>query len=634
MDRDHPERAGQRVDGIALWIFFSCWCALTGWALSLAGCLNAQGYVAALVPFAAILVLFRSWLWRRTESASFWSRIVNARRWPPKLWFALTLLAFSGGLFYHPVNYDYLTYHFPRVLDWCWEQKWHWIETSTVRMNFSATGFEWMMTPLFAIFRTDRLFFLLNFLPYLFLPGLVFSVFRGFGISPRVVWWWMWVLPSGYCFILQAAGGANDTVAAIYLLASFHYLFAAEKSPGAKNPVLSCLALALATGVKASNLPLVLPWFIAVGWSRRVFLAPARPSVIAGTVLVAAAVSFLPMALLNIHFTGDYTGDPHNVSKMQLTHPISGIIGNSLQFASANLAPPLWPRAISLEKALPSPVLRRLRNDFPRLEIGFGEMQTEEGAGLGLGVTAFAATILALGCRAGITRPRGCIRRQGRAVWIVSGAVAALLVYMAKMGSESAVRLLAAYYPLLLAGVSVLASLDGLIVKRAVFKTVGILSILSALPLVVLCPARPLFPVAFVSHELERWGVNASARARFDQVYSVYAARFDGFHSLRILIPDTERVVGFVHASDDPVVSLWLPFGSRRVIDLTPDKSRDDLNALGIHDVIVNETYLEEIEHMTLDQLLAQWSAEVVTKVNLVIKIHRGGETWCLIRCR
>ena len=634
MDRNYLDRSGQRVDGLALWIFFSCWCTLTGWVLSVAGCLNAQGYAASLVPLAAFLILFRSWFWCRAKLASFWSRVVHNRRWPPKLWFAFTLLAFVGGLLYHPANYDYLTYRFPRVLNWCWEQKWHWIATSTQRMNISATGFEWMMTPLFVFFKTDRLFFLLNFLPYLFLPGLVFSVFRGLGISPRVGWWWMWVLPSGYCFILQAASAGNDSVAAIYLLASFHYLFSAKKSSDAKNPVLSCLALALATGVKASNLPLILPWLIAVGLNRRTFLIPARPVIIAGMVLFAGAVSFLPMAILNIHFTGDYSGDPKNFSKLKLTHPVSGIIGNSLQLATDNFAPPLWSGAVSLEKALPSPVLKQLRHDFPRLEIGFGEMQTEEGAGVGLGVSVFAAMILALGCRAGITRPGRLIRRQGHAVWIVTGAVAALVVYMAKMGSESTARLLAAYYPLLLAGISILASPDGLIVKRAIFKTVGILSILSALPLVIFCPSRPLFPTVLVSHKMEQWGISASAKARFDQVYAIYATRFDGFHDIRILIPNTECAVGFVHSSDDPDVSLWLPFGSRRVIDLTPGKSRDDLNALGIHDVIVNETFLEGSEHTTLDALLANWSADRVTKINLIIKIHRGSETWCLIRCR
>jgi len=634
MDRHPLERSGRRLDGLALWIFFSCWCVLTGWALSVAGCLNARGYAAAIVPFAALLVLFRSWFWRRAKWASFWSGIIHYRRWPPKLWFALTLLTFVGGLLYHPTNYDYLTYRFPRVLNWCWEQKWYWIATFTSRMNISATGVEWMMTPLFAFFKTDRLFFLLNFLPYLLLPGLVFSVFRGLGVSPRICWWWMWVLPSGYCFILQAAGAANDAAGATYLLASFHYLFATKKSPDPKNPVLSCLALALATGVKASNLPLILPWLIAVGLNRRTFLVSGRPVVIAGTVLVSAAVSFLPMAIINLHFTGDYSGDPHNIYKLKLTHPVGGIIGNGLQLASANLAPPLWPGAVSLERALPTPALQRLRDDFPRLEIGFDEMQTEEGAGVGLGVTVFAITILAFGCRAAVARPSWFIRRQGDAVWIVTGAVAALFVYMAKMGSESTARLLAAYYPLLLAGVSVLAALDGHIVKRVFFKTVGVLSILSALPLVIFCPSRPLFPTALVSHELERCGVAASVRTRFDQVYAVYATRFDDFHDLRILIPDTEYAIGVVHASDDPTVSLWLPFGSRRVIDLTPDQSQDDLKALGIHEIIVNQTFLEENDPITMDGLLAHWSADVVTKASLVVKIHRGSETWCLIRCR
>ncbi len=53
---------------------------------------------------------------------------------------------------------------------------------------------EWMMAPPFLLFKTDRLFFLIDFISYLFLPGLIFSVFNGLGIGKRISWWWMWGL--------------------------------------------------------------------------------------------------------------------------------------------------------------------------------------------------------------------------------------------------------------------------------------------------------------------------------------------------------------------------------------------------------------------------------------------------------
>jgi len=98
----------------------------------------------------------------------------------------LAALAFVGGMTHAPDNYDYLTYRFPRVLYWSWYHAWSWIPTVDQRMNYSATGFEWLMVPLFIVFKTDRLFFLINFIVYLLLPGVVFSIFSHLGISKRI----------------------------------------------------------------------------------------------------------------------------------------------------------------------------------------------------------------------------------------------------------------------------------------------------------------------------------------------------------------------------------------------------------------------------------------------------------------
>ena len=71
-------------------------------------------------------------------------------------------------------------------------------------MNDRACGIEWLTAPLLLFTRCDRALFLLNFIPFLLLPGLVFSVFRRLGVRARVAWHWMWLLPTGYIFLLQA----------------------------------------------------------------------------------------------------------------------------------------------------------------------------------------------------------------------------------------------------------------------------------------------------------------------------------------------------------------------------------------------------------------------------------------------
>ncbi len=118
--------------------------------------------------------------------------------------------------------------------------------------------------------------------------------------------------------------------------------------PPAKNLALSLLAIGLLTGAKASNLPLALPWLILLFLSRESLLkAPRAPILVA--VLAAAAVSFLPVGLLNRYYTGDFFGDPTNQGALKITGPVGGVVGNLLLIATSNLAPPIWPHSISLD---------------------------------------------------------------------------------------------------------------------------------------------------------------------------------------------------------------------------------------------------------------------------------------------
>jgi peptidoglycan/LPS O-acetylase OafA/YrhL len=132
------------------------------------------------------------------------------RRLLPALFLVTALLAGLGGALYAPNNIDALAYRFPRVLHWLSAEGWHWVASPTMQVNYSGTVYEWLMTPLYLFTRRDRLFFLIDWISYLFLPGLIFSVFLGCGISRRVAWAWMWLLPMGFCYVMQAGSIGND----------------------------------------------------------------------------------------------------------------------------------------------------------------------------------------------------------------------------------------------------------------------------------------------------------------------------------------------------------------------------------------------------------------------------------------
>ena len=202
----------RRCDWLALWILVSAWCSLTGWALSAFGQLDRAGYAFAFLVLAGGVLLGRKELGLPATRPVFLLRLSTYRgSWLPRLWLALAVLSFIGGLLYHPDDFDYLTYRFPRLLHWSWAHHWYWIHTINERLNLSAPGFEWLMAPLFILFHTDRLFFLINVLSYLFLPGLVFSVFGRLGIQRRVAWWWMWTLPAGFCYVSSRRAGRGTT---------------------------------------------------------------------------------------------------------------------------------------------------------------------------------------------------------------------------------------------------------------------------------------------------------------------------------------------------------------------------------------------------------------------------------------
>jgi hypothetical protein len=138
------------------------------------------------------------------------------------------VLALVVGALYAPANYDALTYRLPRVLHWLAEQRWHWIATNNERMNISASGFEWLMAPVIALARSDRLLFLINVTAYLLMPGMIYGAFTRLGINRRVAWHWMWLLPAGYCYATEAGSIGNDMIGAVYLLAALYYTLRAR----------------------------------------------------------------------------------------------------------------------------------------------------------------------------------------------------------------------------------------------------------------------------------------------------------------------------------------------------------------------------------------------------------------------
>jgi hypothetical protein len=582
------------------------------------------------------------------------------RRPLPFCFAALACLVFAGGLLYPPSNYTAFTYRIPRVLHWLAEGHWHWIHTNDYRLNDRACGIEWLTAPLLLFTKSDRGLFLLNFAPFLLLPGLLFSVFRRLGVRPRVAWHWMWLLPTGYGFLLQAGSAGNDAFAAPYALAALDFGLRAWVSRRPSDLFCSLLAAALLTGAKASNLPLLLPWAV-VAMPLTPLLA-RRPLAATAVAVVCVIVSFLPTAVLNMVYCGDWSGLRLERAGMDLRNPWVGLWGNVLLFLLDNFVPPLFPGAgwwngsglSVLPRGLVDPLVANFENGFHQLK----ELQTEDWAGLGLGLSALIAVsfFASLAVRRRLEPAQPEAQRAGPETVVgeagppardppigqleavpplirwgaLLGAWVSLLAFCLKSGMSNGARLIIPYYPLLLP-LLVVGRGHGEVVGRLWWRRLvaGVLGL--AVIVLVVTPGRPLWPVQTVLSKALAMRPGHRLLSRAQTVYAVYAERSDPLANVRALLPPGVAVVGFLADADDADISLWRPYFQRRVRPVLLEDPPAEILRRQIRYIVVGGAFLA-FRHTTLAQWQRQVGAELVGTTTATLKAAQGPQEWYLVR--
>ncbi len=536
------------------WILLCAFLNCAGWILSAAHQLNLLGYTVMFALAAAGIIL-----WGRAKPAA--PRGFNLhrlrrrfRRGFPLAFLIVASLAIFGGVIHPPTNYDALAYRLPRILNWLVDQRWTWIHTEFQRLNTRSCGIEWVSAPLIAFTRTDRLLFLINVASFLLLPGLVFSALTRIGVKPRVAWRWMWLAPTGYCYLLQAGSIGNDMFGAVFGLAALDLALRARAGRNLPALWLSILAVALLTGAKTSNLPLALPWLLIV--FPVLPLLFNRLAVTAAVCVAAMLASFLPMAVLNYKYCGDWTGAAAEKPMTGHNLPLC-VAQNIVLLGLENLTPPIFPLAPVWNQKIPALIPPGLKHElslnFDAGEANYqlSEMQMEEGAGLGFGVTLMLLTTAAVGfCRRKSFRTIASVARHER-FWktaILLSPWLSLLVLIAKTNWAIS-RLSVPYYGLLMPAL-LIGSAQSQIVRRAWWRLLAAVMFLLAGLLVILSPPRPLWPVNTLLSALH---LPESSRLvqRLKTVYSVYADRHEAFAPLLASLPSDELVLGMV-TFDDP----------------------------------------------------------------------------------
>ena len=545
----------------AIWLVYVAWSSSAGWILSWFGQLNRTGYLLALVPLLAASAA----LWKTTAGGNFViPRIYpHLKRPAVAAWMLVAILCLVGGILYAPSNYDGLSYRLPRILYWWQENRWQWLEDADSRMNYSGAGLEWQTLPLMVLSGSDRLLFLLNWIPFLFFPALTFHALKTFSVGNSAAARWMWILPLCYGFALQASSIGNDGLGGILTVASLAFSGLAEKRRSLAALVLAAIAASALGGLKLSNLPLMLPigiFWLKAAWSMR--SAIRGWSLIPGIVAIILT-SFLPLAVLNQVHCGNWAGDPNDDFKLRITKTLPGLVGNTFNLVVGTVELPVFPISSESKRRIRShlegeqSLTSYVQSGFPRFRPGLGgEIPMEEGSGVGLGVTLLLAIHF-------FQRRRSAHPQTLQ--WIALGATTlSVAAYMAKMGSESTVRLILPYYPVMLA--ALLAITQRRCPRSPWLRgSYVFLPLLCLMPGLTLNPNRPLIPLSTLA---EIPAFPDGIRTRIRKLNEAYSSRSDPLQAIRKDIPENCDVIGFAGGPTQSAYSLFKPVGTRRVIEV------------------------------------------------------------------
>ena len=627
------------LNSIRFYLFWAVACALTGWTLSVLHWLTPAGYLVMLPLVLAGL----GWLIRNRAAGPQrriqrrWGQVLfrRFRRPLPLIYLVILILVFAGAVSHAPTNYDGLSYRLPRMLNWLYHRGWDWIFTSNERMDYSGTTWEWMAMPLL-ILRTDRLLFLINAIGFILLPGLIFSVFHQAGIKRRVAWAWMWILSTAFGYAMQAGSIGNDLPGAIFCLISVHYGLRARRNGRVEDVWLAVLAAAVMTGVKTSNIPLLLPCAVAVGPAVKNLRWRRAAGVL--VLVIALLISIVPTLAFNHKYTGTWTGDADNSTGIRINDPVAGLLGNSLLLGQQLLMPPYLPSAPNvtgwLRQKLPDSWNHKLEKGYPRYFRGsLAELPQEEGASLGIGITLLLLiAVCAPLCRGGKNKSPQTrewkISSVGLAAWVAG------LVFMAKLGSEASPRLILPYYVLLIIPILILPGQDCM-ARRAGWRILAMIVALSVVPCIVLTPSRPLWPAqTMIKWMLNHYPESALAK-RMDKVYTCYQHRNDLLGPVRNRLPDDVTRVGFIAGENDTEYALWRPFGRRCVVNLWDGTHRADI-ALppDIEWIVVQPDIWPKASPVPFEAWVAQHGIEIVASIPIQTFASSREFTWCLLHVR
>ncbi|MFM2199540.1 MAG: hypothetical protein RLZZ505_2972 [Verrucomicrobiota bacterium] len=619
--REYPGSAGWAAQCVLI----AAACNIAGWLLSMMGWVTPLGLALSIPPiWFGLHVLCQAGCPAVPGKRAF-RRFFRGNGKGLRLAFAVVAgLSLLGGLLHAPNNYDAMNYRLPKVAGWLMEGGWQWFPANYNNLNTRASGMEWVFAPLMSWTGGDRVLFLTNQLPFLLMPGLVFGVFRGLGVAGRAARFWMWVVPCGYGFALQAGGIGNDLQASLFVLAAFDFALRWKKSGRVGHALLALAAAGMMTAVKPTTLPLMLPFTVL--FFGMFGLLKTNPLRVAAAVVPLALASFLPTAILNHRYCGDWTGAAAENAALGKVEPWIGITGNLINAPLQNIAPPLLPIAgwwnERVVRWFPEPFLERMAANFETRGARFGltDIQGEESAGLGIGIVAMCVAGACFGRRR--ENPKPWKRRAG---WLALWFGVALLAYFSKAGMTTVARHILPYYPFLMVPLVMMPRLEGVVRKRW-FEYLAYAAVASTAVMLCITPSRPVLPMAAVSRALAEKKPSPTFE-RLALGYEVYGNRADILGPVREALPEDAVLVGYIDHGYAPESSLWKPYGKRTIRHLLPG---NDPGAAMSH-VVLNTFNFEANRGESPEKWLARLGGTILARREIRPLVKEPASEWWVV---
>ena len=260
--------------------------------------------------------------------------------------------------------------------------------------------------------------------------------------------------------------------------------------------------------------------------------------------------------------------------------------------------------------------------------IKIDEMQIEENAGLGFGISI----LLVVAVAAALVARRKKIILLNTSRTLRWACAIATLVFMASIGMSAVARIFAPYYVLVVA-VIVAASGQESLTRRRWWHALTAMQFACALLLFIVTPARPLWPALTVLEKLAARAAPSATVQRMLEVYTVQRVRPDVMAPVRDALPPGAQNVGLV-TNDDLETSFWRPFFSRTFQHVIATDAPETLTARDIEWLVISDDVFYRQTKEPLAEWLAARDAELIRTLQIAARGVRGAAPWHIVRRR